>query len=80
MVRKCRDAAPACTDNDIVAAINEIGATITPNIQNPIGWILKNTPHCFSSGSYSPQKTTQKTDKALEFMKSFGRSAREGEK
>ncbi|HKF26295.1 MAG TPA: hypothetical protein VKB24_09970 [Candidatus Acidoferrum sp.] len=63
MLVECRRHAPACTEADIVAAIGELGGSRPDKIDNPIGWILRNVPHCFRSGSYTP---TKKRDPVME--------------
>lgn len=73
MIGECRAAAPECTDAQIVAAVREIGSTLSPKVQNPVAIILTQTPKCFAGGSYQPpaarRRPVEREDRALKILR-----------
>jgi hypothetical protein len=63
LTASCKQAAPDCTDDEIVHFISEKGAMVRAGrINNPIGFLLTAVPKCFSGDTFRlfREKGTQK--------------------
>jgi hypothetical protein len=67
LIKDCRTLKPDCRDEEIVAAIHRVSATITRSTRNPIGMLLSEVPAAVKAAKPQPRVESDRERKEREF-------------